>query len=87
MREVGRIHGATSVCPQIFGTPGQVADEMEAMLDETGGDAFYITPTTTPHNLREFVDEVAPILQRRGVHRREYTGAMLRDHLNQNACE
>jgi len=87
MREVGKIYGSTIGCPQIVGTPEQVADEMEAILDETGGDGFNITPTTMPHNLREFVDEVVPILQKRGVHRREYTGEMLRDHLNQDACD
>ena len=86
MREVGKIYGATIGCPQIVGTPEQVADQMEAILDETGGDGFNITPTVMPNNLKEFVDEVVPILQKRGRHRREYTGDTLRDHLNQDVC-
>ena len=31
MREVGKIYGATIGCPQIVGTPEQVADQMEAI--------------------------------------------------------
>ena len=87
MREVGKIYGATIGCPQLVGTPEQVADQMEAIIDETGGDGFNITPTTMPNNFREFVDEVVPILQKRGRHRREYSGTTLRDHLNQVTCE
>ena len=86
MREVGKIYGATIGCPQIVGTPEQVADQMEAILDETGGDGFNITPTVMPNNLKEFVDEVVPVLQKRGRHRHEYTGDTLRDHLNQDVC-
>ena len=86
MREVGKIYGATIGCPQLVGTPEQVAGQMEAILDETGGDGFNLTPTVMPNNFKEFVDEVVPILQKRGRHRREYTGDTLRDHLNQNVC-
>jgi len=85
--EVGKIYGATIGCPQLVGTPEQIADQMEAIIDETGGDGFNITPTTMPNNFREFVDEVVPILQKRGRHRRGYSGTTLRDHLNQVTCE
>jgi len=87
MREVGKVYGATIGCPQIVGTPEQIADKMESIIEETGGDGFNITPTTMPDNLLEFVDEVVPILQKRGLHRREYTGTTLREHLNQTSCE
>ena len=86
MREVGKIYGATIGCPQIVGTPEQVADQMEAILDETGGHGFNITPSTMPGSLTEFVDGVVPILQKRGVHRTEYTGQTLREHLQQEVC-
>ena len=86
MREVGKVYGATIGCPQIVGTPEQVADEMEAILDETGGDGFNITPTTMPGSVNEFVDMVVPVLQERGVHRKEYTGRTLRDNLRQTEC-
>ncbi len=83
MREVGKIYGATIGCPQIVGTPEQVADQLQAMLDETGGDGFNLTPSVMPDNFAEFVDEVVPVLQLRGVYRREYSGETFRDHLNQ----
>ena len=86
LRDVGKIYGATIGCPQIAGTPEQVADQMEAMLEETGGDGFNITPSVMPDSFTEFVDEVVPILQKRGRHRREYTGETLRSHLNQDVC-
>lgn len=86
LREVGKIYGATIGCPQIVGTPEQLADQMESILEDTGGDGFNITPTTMPDNFLEFVDHVVPILQKRGVHRKEYSGTTLRDHLNQKSC-
>jgi N-acetyl-S-(2-succino)cysteine monooxygenase len=33
-----------------------------------------------PRGLTDFVEHVVPLLQRRGVFRREYEGSMLRDH-------
>ena len=86
LREVGKIYGAAIGCPQIVGTPEQIADQMESILEETGGDGFNITPTTMPDSFNEFVDHVVPILQKRGVHRKEYSGTTLRDHLNQGSC-
>jgi FMN-dependent oxidoreductase (nitrilotriacetate monooxygenase family) len=86
MRDVGKIYGATIGCPQIVGTPEQVADEMESILDETDGDGFNITPSTMPNSMVEFVDEVVPILQKRDVHRKEYIGETLRAHLQQDVC-
>ena len=83
MREVGKIYGATIGCPQIVGTPEQVADQLQAILDETGGDGFNLTPSVMPDNFAEFVDEIVPVLQQRGVYRREYSGETFRDHLNQ----
>ncbi|MDC6128583.1 hypothetical protein PPH41_11540 [Burkholderia gladioli] len=34
-----------------------------------------------PGGLQDFVDEVVPILQRRGLFRTEYEGGTLREHL------
>ena len=34
-----------------------------------------------PTELELFVDEVVPLLQRRGVYRSDYRGGTLRDHL------
>jgi len=86
LREAAKIYGASVGMPQIVGTPEQVADQLEILIEETGGDGFNITPTYTPGSFDEFVDLVVPLLQKRGVHRKEYTGRTLREHLLQCSC-
>ena len=66
---------------EFTGTPEQLADTVEDWVTRGGSDGFTLQPTTIPDSLELFVDHVVPILQRRGLHRREYTGTTLRDHL------
>lgn len=63
------------------GTPRSIADAMEAWLDGEGSDGFTIQFPYLPEGLDDFVDTVVPELQRRGIFRKEYTGATLRDNL------
>ncbi len=63
------------------GTPETVADEMERWLAEEGSDGFNIMFPWLPGGLDDFVDRVVPVLQARGLFRKEYKGATLRDHL------
>jgi hypothetical protein len=42
-----------------------------------------MTPLYYPGIFTDFVDLVVPLLQKAKVFRRDYTGTMLRDHLNQ----
>lgn len=86
LREAAKIYGASVGMPQIVGAPEQVADQMEAIMEETGGDGFNITPSYTPGSFDEFVGLVVPILQKRGVHRKEYRGHTFREHLLQEEC-
>jgi alkanesulfonate monooxygenase SsuD/methylene tetrahydromethanopterin reductase-like flavin-dependent oxidoreductase (luciferase family) len=67
--------------PQICGTPEQVADEMERIWRETGCHGFNLSPTTNPDSVDDFVDQVVPILQRRGIYRTEYEGRDFRENL------
>ena len=62
------------------GTPEQVADAMEDWVDSGAADGFNLMPPLLPVMLDVFVDEVVPILQRRGRFRTSYQGKMLRDH-------
>jgi N-acetyl-S-(2-succino)cysteine monooxygenase len=66
---------------EFTGTPEQMADLIEEWVTRGGSDGFTLQPTTSPLSLELFVDHVVPILQRRGLHRREYSGRTLRDHL------
>jgi FMN-dependent oxidoreductase (nitrilotriacetate monooxygenase family) len=62
------------------GTPEQVADTLEHWFREGAADGFNIMPPLLPSILETFVDHVVPILQQRGLFRREYEGPTLRDH-------
>ncbi len=63
------------------GTARSIADEMEAWLLGEGSDGFNIMFPWVPGGLDEFVAEVVPELQRRGLFRRAYEGTTLREHL------
>lgn len=65
----------------MVGTPEQIADEMIRWLDERGADGFNLMPPSLPGGIDDFVDHVVPVLQRRGVFRRDYAGRTLRSHL------
>jgi long-chain alkane monooxygenase len=81
LREAAIRWGLAVGMPQLVGTPEQVADQLEAIWRETGCHGFNVTPTITPSSVEEFVDEVVPLLQRRGIFRKEYTGKTFRDNL------
>ncbi|MDC3424117.1 LLM class flavin-dependent oxidoreductase [Aquibacillus sp. 3ASR75-11] len=68
--------GALSV-----GSPEQVADTMEQWVEEAGVDGFNIAYAITPGTFQDFVELVVPILQERGLVRKEYEGDTLRDSL------
>jgi alkanesulfonate monooxygenase SsuD/methylene tetrahydromethanopterin reductase-like flavin-dependent oxidoreductase (luciferase family) len=63
------------------GGPKEVADIMEQWFVERACDGFVISATYVPGSYADFVKFVVPELQRRGLHRKEYTGPTLRDHL------
>lgn len=64
----------------VTGTPEQVADFLEEWVTQGGADGFNIMPPVLPSGLDVFVDEVVPVLQKRGCFRTEYAGSTLRDH-------
>jgi FMN-dependent oxidoreductase (nitrilotriacetate monooxygenase family) len=63
------------------GTVEGLVDHMQTWLDTGGCDGFNVMPAYFPDELDVFVDQVVPVLQRRGLFRIDYEGAMLRDHL------
>jgi alkanesulfonate monooxygenase len=54
---------------------------MEQHFVERGCDGFNILFPFVPAGLEDFVEQVVPELQRRGLFRREYEGPTLRDNL------
>jgi FMN-dependent oxidoreductase (nitrilotriacetate monooxygenase family) len=65
----------------IVGTPEQIADDIEHWFKGGAADGFNLMPDALPDGLRDFVDGVVPILQRRGLFRTDYEGSTLREHL------
>ncbi len=63
------------------GTAKTIADEMEEWLMSHGSDGFNILFPYLPAGLDDFVEQVVPELQRRGIFRREYQGKTLRENL------
>jgi FMN-dependent oxidoreductase (nitrilotriacetate monooxygenase family) len=62
------------------GTPEQVADALETWFREGAADGFNVMGPVLPSSLADFVENVVPILQRRGLFRSDYEGTTLRDH-------
>jgi len=65
----------------IVGSADEVADELIAWVEETGIDGFNLSRIVTPEGLEDFVDLVVPILQERGVYKRDYASGTLREKL------
>jgi FMN-dependent oxidoreductase (nitrilotriacetate monooxygenase family) len=62
------------------GTPEQTADHLQRWFEAGAADGFNVMPPILPDGLELFVDQVVPILRRRGLFRDEYTGQTLREH-------
>lgn len=65
----------------LIGTPGDIADEMEAWFNAEAVDGFLIHPAVLPDDFSDFTQQVVPELQRRGLFRLEYEGTTLRQNL------
>jgi alkanesulfonate monooxygenase SsuD/methylene tetrahydromethanopterin reductase-like flavin-dependent oxidoreductase (luciferase family) len=82
----GRIGDAARLSPysaasgRVVGTPEQIADELASWQD-AGVDGVNLVNAGSPGPYEEFVDQVAPVLQKRGLMQREYAEGSLRHKL------
>lgn len=65
----------------LFGTAEQIADILESWFKGGAADGFNIMAPWLPGALDEFIEQVVPVLQKRGLFRTAYSGSTLRDHL------
>jgi alkanesulfonate monooxygenase SsuD/methylene tetrahydromethanopterin reductase-like flavin-dependent oxidoreductase (luciferase family) len=65
---------------RLVGTPEQAADFMEGWAADGAADGFNLFFDVYPRGLETFAEHVVPLLQARGIYRREYEGRTLRDH-------
>jgi alkanesulfonate monooxygenase SsuD/methylene tetrahydromethanopterin reductase-like flavin-dependent oxidoreductase (luciferase family) len=63
------------------GTPDSIAAEMEAVMQEVGGDGFLIHDPLTRKAITEIADGLAPALKRRGLLQSAYPHKHFRDNL------
>jgi FMN-dependent oxidoreductase (nitrilotriacetate monooxygenase family) len=66
----------------VTGTPEQIADEIEKWFTTYACDGFVLGDSGLPGQFEDFVEQVVPLLRKRGLFRHEYAGATLRDHLS-----
>lgn len=79
--EAARRFATSELCPQLVGTPEMIADRLIDLFQDRACDGFVLTPTTFPGMYEQFCKSVVPILQERGVFRKDYAGRTLREHL------
>jgi FMN-dependent oxidoreductase (nitrilotriacetate monooxygenase family) len=65
----------------MVGTAVSIADEMEEWIETEASDGFTIQFPYLPGGLDDFVEQVVPELQQRGLFRTEYEGKTLRENL------
>jgi FMN-dependent oxidoreductase (nitrilotriacetate monooxygenase family) len=65
----------------VAGSPTDVADAIEAWVEETDLDGFNLRQFLTPASAEGFIEHVVPELQRRGLYRTAYEESTLRERL------
>lgn len=74
-------HGPINYHPIFLGTPESIADKFQHWFQSGVGKGFSVVPDSGLSSLTDFVEQVVPILQKRGLLREEYEGNTLREHL------
>ncbi|MSR13605.1 MAG: LLM class flavin-dependent oxidoreductase [Gammaproteobacteria bacterium] len=81
IRQLAQWVGGSFGVMEIIGTPTEIADEMERWLITEACDGFNIMFPYLPQGLDDFVEQVTPELQRRGIFKTAYAGNTLRENL------
>lgn len=64
----------------VLGTPERIADDLDSWFGAGAADGFTVMSADNAVDAPAFLDEVVPVLQRRGSFRTEYRGATLREN-------
>jgi FMN-dependent oxidoreductase (nitrilotriacetate monooxygenase family) len=81
IREIG-LHEAQRETFPMWGTPEQIADRIEEVAAESDADGFHFRYTMQDFNyVVDITTKLIPLLQARGLFRKEYKGCTLREHL------
>jgi alkanesulfonate monooxygenase SsuD/methylene tetrahydromethanopterin reductase-like flavin-dependent oxidoreductase (luciferase family) len=80
MRDLAKFVGIGGGGPVLVGTPEQLVDMFMEWIRE-GVDGFNLAYAITPGTFVDFIEEVAPVLQRRGLMQSEYQEGTFREKL------
>ncbi|MBK0332951.1 LLM class flavin-dependent oxidoreductase [Brachybacterium sp. MASK1Z-5] len=81
VRDIVRLGGIGGLGQVFVGSPSEIADTLQDIVEETEVDGFNLAYATTPGTFEDVVDLVVPELQRRGVYPQEYAPGTLRHKL------
>jgi FMN-dependent oxidoreductase (nitrilotriacetate monooxygenase family) len=81
VREVAEHVGIGGIGPVVVGTAEQVADEIEAWIEQTGVDGLNLAFAISPGDFEDVVDLLVPELVRRGRYKDAYQPGTLREKL------
>lgn len=79
--EVARHVAIGGIGPVLIGDPGEVSDELESWVGDTGIDGFNLAFASRPETFESVVSLIVPELQRRGRYRTAYVEGTLREKL------
>jgi long-chain alkane monooxygenase len=82
VRDIGRHSAIGGLGPLIVGGPEEIADELQAWVEETDVDGFNLAYAITPGTFEDVVTYIVPELRRRGVYPQEYAPGTLRQKLH-----
>ncbi|ATE60704.1 NtaA/DmoA family FMN-dependent monooxygenase [Thauera sinica] len=81
VRRLLRLQASSAGHGRIVGTPEQIADHLQEWFLNGAADGYILMPSQGPGGIEIFAGEVVPILQRRGLFRRDYEADTLRGNL------
>jgi long-chain alkane monooxygenase len=81
VREAAQFIGLGGRGPVLVGSVTQVADQLEAWMDETDIDGFNLAFAVQNETFQDVVELIVPELQRRGRYRDAYSSGTLREKL------
>jgi FMN-dependent oxidoreductase (nitrilotriacetate monooxygenase family) len=70
---------------EFIGTASQIAQQLDENVQSRAADGYVLGGNIVPHGIDDFVDQVVPLLQERGVLRTEHAEGTLRDTLDLGA--
>lgn len=79
LRELAALAIASHGHRIIMGSPQTIADDLQSWFEQGAADGFNLIPASMPDGLDDFVDLVIPVLQERGLFRRDYEETSLRE--------